>query len=69
MQTEFGKFYGFETVTLFPFDLRLFDTSIMTDCEIEWVNAYHRTVRDQLMPLLDDRQKAWLEAKTQTLVR
>ena len=29
--TEFGNFYSFETLTLFPFDLSLFDTSIMTD--------------------------------------
>lgn len=37
--TEFGNFYKFETVTLFPFDLKLFDVTIMSDAEICWLNA------------------------------
>lgn len=69
MKTEFGQFYGFETVTLFPFDLRLFDTSIMTDNEIDWVNRYHETVRAALMPELSDDEKEWLDIKTKKLTR
>lgn len=67
MTTEFGKFYSFETVTLCPFDLRLFDTEIMTPEEIAWVNAYHGRVRRELSPLLDEAERAWLEEKTQDL--
>lgn len=67
--TEFGDFYRFRTVTLFPFDLSLFDTSIMTDAEIEWVNGYHRHVRERLTPLLDADAAGWLAAKTAPLVR
>lgn len=67
--TEMGNFFRFETLTLFPFDLRLFDTSIMTDAEIDWVNGYHREVRTRLTPLLNAEQAKWLEEKTQTLVR
>ena len=48
MTTEFGNFYKFETLTLCPFDLSLFDTEIMTNQEIEWVNEYHRQVREAL---------------------
>lgn len=69
MTTEFGKFYGFETVTLFPFDLSLFDTSIMTDEEIDWVNNYHNTVRNELAPSLKGEALAWLENKTRKLTR
>jgi len=70
MTTEFGDFYGFETLTLCPFDLSLFDTSIMTDEEIGWVNNYHAAVRAKLMPLLpSDELKTWLETKTQPLNR
>ncbi len=70
MTTEFGDFYSFETLTLCPFDLSLFDTSIMTDEEIGWVNAYHAGVRAKLMPLLpSDELKTWLETKTQPLAR
>lgn len=67
--TEFGRFLRFETLTLFPFDLSLFDTSIMSDAEIEWLNNYHRQVRAALSPLLDDEARRWLENKTRELVR
>lgn len=69
METEFGTFYDFEELTLFPFDLRLFDTSIMSDAEIEWVNKYHTEVRQRLTPMLDAEQAAWLAEKTRPLTR
>ncbi|MDE7388032.1 MAG: aminopeptidase P family protein [Muribaculaceae bacterium] len=67
---EFGRFYRFETLTLFPFDITLFDTSLMTDEEIAWVNNYHSTVRATLLPLLEtEDQRAWLTAKTAPICR
>ncbi len=62
--TEFGKFFRFDTMTLFPFDVNLFDTSMMTDEEIEWVNSYHDMVRSRLTPLLSGEEAKWLEEKT-----
>lgn len=67
--TEFGQFYNFETMTLFPFDLTLFETEIMTDEEIEWLNNYHAKVRARLTPLLTSEEAAWLEKKTEPLKR
>lgn len=68
MTTEFGDFYKFETLTLCPFDLELFDTAIMTAEEIAWVNEYHATVRERLMPeLTDEAERAWLENSTRPL--
>lgn len=64
MTTEFGRFYKFETLTLFPFDLRLFDRDIMTAEEIDWLNSYHATVRERLTPHLDATEAAWLAEKT-----
>ena len=69
METEFGNFLGFETLTLFPFDRNLFDLSIMTDEEVAWVDNYHATVRERLMPHLNDEQKAWLVSHTEPLER
>ena len=69
MTTEFGEFLKFETLTLFPFDLRLFDTTIMTDEEIAWVNSYHAIVWEHLSPALNDSEKTWLRAKTAELKR
>ena len=67
--TEFGNFYKFEVMTLFPFDLTLFETEIMTDVEIEWLNAYHLEVRERLTPLLTPEEAAWIEEKTRPLER
>lgn len=69
MHTDFGRFYAFEVLTLFPFDLRLFDTTIMSDEEIAWVNDYHTTVRARLSPALTPEEQAWLEEKTRPLTR
>jgi len=66
-ETEFGRFYKFETLTLFPFDTRLFDTKMMTESEIAWVNAYNARVCDTLSPLLDAGARAWLESKTKAI--
>lgn len=68
MDTEFGHFLRFETITLFPFDLALFDKSLMTADEIQWVNDYHDHVREVLTPLLDtDEEREWLRARTARL--
>ncbi len=69
METEFGRFYKFDTMTLFPFDTALMQTEIMTDAEIEWVNAYHAEVRRRLTPLLSAEEAAWVEKKTAPISR
>ena len=51
-------------MTLFPFDRNLFDTAIMTEEEINWVNGYHQEVYTRLQPLLTPSQAAWLREKT-----
>ena len=62
--SEFGRFFRFETMTLFPFDRTLFDTAIMTPEEINWVNGYHEQVYSRLSPLLTPSQQQWLREKT-----
>lgn len=65
--TEFGQFLKFEPLTLFPFDLHLLQTDIMTAEEIKWVNDYHARVREALTPLLTPEEAAWLADKTREL--
>ena len=66
--TDFGEFLGFETLTLCPFDRSLFDLSIMTDEEIAWVDTYHATVAERLMPALaTEEERTWLAAATKPL--
>lgn len=67
MTTEFGEFLKFETLTLYPFDRSLFELSIMTQDEINWVNGYHAEVRRRLSPYLSGDERNWLDAKTEPL--
>ncbi len=64
---EFGEFYGWETLTLCFYDTKLFDLSIMTEQEIAWVNAYHQRVIDEICPLLNADEAAWLTNKCKAI--
>ena len=65
--TDFGRFYKFQTLTLFPYDINLMEIEIMTEREIEYVNNYHKMVRERLTPLLDEKEAAWLAEKTREI--
>lgn len=65
-ETAFGKFSRFETLTLCPYDLRAVEPELLDREEKEWLNGYHRTVREALLPLLDDeKDKEWLKSATE----
>ncbi len=66
---DFGDFMNFEMLTLFPYDSKLIDLSLLSDEEIAWVNRYHDIVRERLTPYLNDAQKAWVAEKTKKLDR
>lgn len=66
---DFGDFMNFEILTLFPYDSKLIDLSLLSDEEVEWVNNYHTTVRTRLAPYLNEEQNAWVAEKTKTLVK
>jgi Xaa-Pro aminopeptidase len=58
------RMLGFETLTLAPIDRALIEPRLMTDAELEWLNAYHARVFKTLAPLLDARTRRWLKAAT-----
>ena len=61
---------GFETLTFCPIDRRLILPALLTDEELDWLNAYHAQTRDKLLPLLsDDATKTWLEKATAPISR
>ena len=63
MKTEFGQFLKFETVTLFPIDQVLIDVELLTDAEVDWLNAYHKKVYELIAPKLDGDEREWLSKK------
>ncbi|HDQ14761.1 MAG TPA: aminopeptidase P family protein [Sediminispirochaeta sp.] len=62
--TPFGRFFGFETLSLCPLERRLIDPALMSAHELEWVNSYHRRVFGELSPHLGQELRAWLEKAT-----
>ncbi len=66
-ETEYGKFYGFETLTLCPIDTRLIIVGMLSVRERAWINRYHRMVFDRLSPHLDEDERAWLREKTEEI--
>ncbi|MCC0029988.1 MAG: aminopeptidase P family protein [Brucellaceae bacterium] len=55
---------GFETLTLCPIDRRLIEPYLLTAAELDWLNAYHACVLDEVGPALDGDRLAWLEKAT-----
>jgi Xaa-Pro aminopeptidase len=58
---------SFETLTFCPIDRRLIDKSLLTQEELDWLNAYHDRVRDKLIGHLDGAQAEWLTTATAPL--
>ena len=60
-ETEFGKFLQFESLTLCPIDTSPILTELLTQEELDWLNAYHQHVFDTLSPHLSDEESTWLQ--------
>ncbi len=60
---QFGDFLEFETLTLFPYDTRLIDLSMLSPEEVQQVNDYHAMVLERLTPYLNEEEAAWLKTK------
>ncbi len=65
LNTEFGQFLEFDTLTLFPFDTKALNIDLLSEIEKNWLNHYHQKVYDSLFTLLDEKHKNWLKNKTQ----
>ena len=68
-ETEFGKFYKFEPLTLCPIAKEAIAIHLLTDEELVWLNEYHQMVFNRLCPLLDEEEQVWLKEATSPLKR
>lgn len=66
-QTDYGQFLEFETMTLFPIDQSLIDTSLLTRNEINWINDYHTKVEKILSPHLNAEEQAWMKEQCKVI--
>ena len=61
--TTDDQWLTFETLTLCFYDTALIDRSLMTPAEIDWINAYHQRVYNEIAPLLNAEEAEYLAKK------
>lgn len=64
---EWGEFYKFESLTLFPYDTTLMDMDMLSREEVKQINDYHAMVCERLRPLLNADEAQWLEQKCKSI--
>lgn len=63
-ETDMGRFLGFEMVTTVPYERRAILPEMLTERELEQLNAYHAGVFRLLAPWLTEDERAWLAEET-----
>jgi len=64
---EFNEFYGFETLTIAPINTTIVKKELLEQSQIDWLNAYHASVFDQLSGRLNEEESEWLSAATKAI--
>ncbi len=65
---EGDGYLGFETITLYPMDLKLIEESIINKNEKAWLNRYHDKVYRAVAPYIEDEDvKSWFKIKCRPL--
>lgn len=57
--TQWNSFYEFETLTICPFFKNAIVKELLSEDEINWLNAYHQMCKEKLSPLLEGEVKEW----------
>jgi len=61
--TTEDEWLAFETLTLCFYDTSLIEMSLMTEDEIDWINAYHVRIYKEVSPLLNEDERKYLARK------
>lgn len=64
---EFGRFLGFMPVTFVPVDLECINVDELTAKDREYLNEYHRLVREKLSPYLEGEELDYLNKVTEEI--
>ncbi len=66
-QNEYGAFLSFEYLTYVPIDLDGVDVSLLSEQEKTWLNDYHQSVYDKILPFLTSEEQIWLKEYTKSV--
>ena len=67
LQSDFGHFLSFDTMTMCPIDRKLVDRQLLADDEIKWLNSYHATVLTELTSRLNPEVLKWLKVQCEPI--
>jgi Xaa-Pro aminopeptidase len=62
------RIYGFETLTLAPYEEKLIEPALLSREEIAWIDTYHAQVHERLALEVDDATREWLRKATRVLL-
>ena len=68
-ESEYGRFLGFDCLTLCPIDLDAVDTQYLDEREVAMLNDYHACVYETLAPLLTEEERSWLQTYTRPVTK
>ena len=58
--SEYGPFYQFENLTLFPYCRKLLDAALLNAVEIAQITDYYTKIKNTVLPLVDNELQTWL---------
>jgi Xaa-Pro aminopeptidase len=61
------RYLEFETLSLAPIDLACVEPGLLSDAERQWLNDYHRRVRETIGPQIDEATQGWLAEATRAV--
>ncbi|MDL2212236.1 M24 family metallopeptidase, partial [Erysipelotrichaceae bacterium OttesenSCG-928-M19] len=67
IKNEYGQFLEFEVCTFVPIDLDGIDINSMSSQDKEYLNSYHKLVRDKLSKYLNEAEVEWLVEYTKEI--
>ncbi|XP_050392395.1 xaa-Pro aminopeptidase 1 [Patella vulgata] len=58
---------GFKAITLVPYEPHLINFSMLSQRQIDWLNAYHKRVENEVGPKLSGEPLEWMKTRTQQI--
>lgn len=66
-ENDYGRFLGFDTLTMVPWDLEAVDKSYLTERQVRLLNEYHRQVYAAVSPYMEGEELEWLKEATREI--
>ena len=58
-----NNFFEFETLSLFPYELKLISFNLLNKTQKNWICEYHNKVYSKVSNFLDKKHREWLKKK------